>query len=88
MLHSIKINTLDFSGLSIYAGMDVHNESWRIFTPLCPHRKGLRNFWFKQETQRRRRKELTTASKHVVIKDSVIFAVGDPRFTRKLLQRK
>ena len=30
MLHSNKINTLDFSGQSIYAGMDVHNESWKI----------------------------------------------------------
>ncbi len=30
MLHSNKINKLDFSGQSIYAGMDVHNESWKI----------------------------------------------------------
>lgn len=30
MLHSNKINTLDFSGQSIYAGKVVHNESWKI----------------------------------------------------------
>jgi transposase len=30
MLHSNKNNTLDFSGQSIYAGIDVHNKMWKI----------------------------------------------------------
>lgn len=30
MLHSNKFNTLDFSGQSIYAGIDVHNKMWKV----------------------------------------------------------
>jgi len=30
MLHSNKLNILDFRGQSIYAGIDVHNKSWKV----------------------------------------------------------